>query len=200
MDQDLRGLFERALEDEPVPPPGDLAGAAMAQGTRIRRRRTLLAGGGAAAGVVLILAAVLQLTAPAPQPAAPMAAAETPAPAGDACRMPVSGHAAVAGVTLREDVTADQQAAIQSRLHADPLVRVVSFHAADAYTRFSMLWSSPPGASPAFEPWPIPASFLVQLVDPAQYKAFVAGYRGVPGVEGVSRVLCPDVTPSREHE
>ena len=145
MDQDLRGLFERALEDEPVPPPGDLAGAAMAQGTRIRRRRTLLASGGAAAGVVLILVAVLGLTRPAPVPSAPMAAAESPAPAGDACRMPVSGYAAVAGVTLREDVTEAQRAAIQSQLRADPLVRVVSFHAAVPDAQFRLLWQSAPG-------------------------------------------------------
>jgi hypothetical protein len=55
VDQNLRVLFERALGDEPVPSPGDLAQEAMVQGTRLRRRRSLLAGG-AAAGVVAVFA------------------------------------------------------------------------------------------------------------------------------------------------
>jgi hypothetical protein len=47
-------LFERALDDEPVPPPGDLAQEAMAERARLRRRRGLLAGG-SAAGVLAVL-------------------------------------------------------------------------------------------------------------------------------------------------
>lgn len=201
MDQDLRRLFERALADEPVPPPGDLAGAAMAAGTRMRRRRGLLAGGGAAAGVVLILAAVLSLTRPAPPPSAPMVA-PTPAPVGDVCTMAVNGAATVASVHLREDATEDQQAAIGKKLRADPLVRVVSFEDPDrAGARFRVPWPDASGASPSYEPVaPPPGVFLAQLVDPSQYPAFAARFRGVPGVERVVRSLCPEVTPSREHE
>ncbi|MEH1166164.1 hypothetical protein V6V47_12335 [Micromonospora sp. CPCC 205539] len=55
MDQNLHLLFDRALADEPVPPPGDLAARAMATGAGLRRRRHgLLAAG--AAGVATILA------------------------------------------------------------------------------------------------------------------------------------------------
>jgi hypothetical protein len=66
VDQTLRVLFERALDDEPVPPPGDLAQEAMAHGARLRRRRGLLVGG-SAAGVLALLATVVALNMTAPR-------------------------------------------------------------------------------------------------------------------------------------
>jgi cell division transport system permease protein len=200
MDQDLRGLFESALEDEPVPPPGDLAREAMAEGSRLRRRRGLLAAAGTAAGVVLILVATLHLAGPAPQRGTPMAAAETPAPVGDVCTMPVNGESVVASVHLREDITDRQRADVQAALRADPLVRVVTIENPDqAITKFRLLWQDAPGSS-SFGPSPMAGAFLAQLVDPSQYPAFAVRFRGAPGVERVVRSLCPQATPSREHE
>ena len=134
MDQDLRVLFERALGDEPVPPPGDLVQEAMAGGRR-RRRRRLLAGG--VVGAVIALAAVGAVdvaTAPPSTPTAMSLAARL------GCGQPVQAENEIA-VFLEQDITDRQRADLDESLRSDPRVRRVRFESREAvYEKFKEIY------------------------------------------------------------
>jgi hypothetical protein len=94
--EELRALLRADLADERPPPLGDVVGAALRDGRRIRRRRRLAAGGSAAA--VLLIAAIVAVAAgagrPPGEPAAAVPAGPVPAaavvPPGSVPTMPVS--------------------------------------------------------------------------------------------------------------
>jgi cell division transport system permease protein len=184
MDQDLRVLFERALSDEPVPPPGDLAQEAMAGGRR-RRHRRLLAGG--VAGVVIALAAVVAVdvaTAPPSTPTAMSLAIRS------GCGQPVEVEDEIA-VFLREDVTDRQRADLDESLRSDPRVWQVRFVTREAaYEKFKEVYRDAPDLLAAVKPGQIPESFRVTLAQPEQSLPMEEELQRRPGVEGVVRTVC----------
>jgi cell division transport system permease protein len=191
VDQNLRDLFERALDDEPPPPPGDLAQTAMAQGTRARRRRTLLVGGGAA-GVAAVFATVLalNLTSP-PAETAPRLAAAAMAPPSAVCTE-VRRNADDVSVFLRSKVTDQQRQDLSSALKSDPLVLSVAYESREqAYHLFKALWADNPDLVKALTVEQFPDSFRLKLRNPATYPAFVAHFKNAPGVEKIVEHACP---------
>jgi hypothetical protein len=99
----LHDLFERALDGEPVPPPGDPVRQAMAHGRRIRRRRGLLAGASTAAVVVTAAVALNVALAPAEPPPVSIDAALM-APADPACAWPVQDNATDVSIFLSDHI------------------------------------------------------------------------------------------------
>jgi hypothetical protein len=93
--EELRALLRADLAAERPPPLGDLVGAALRDGRRIRRRRRMAAGGSAAA-VLLIAALVAVATSAGGSPGEPAAAGPAAAVAspGSVPTMPVSAVAA----------------------------------------------------------------------------------------------------------
>jgi len=188
VEQDLRGLFQQALEDEPVPPPGDPARVAMVHGRRIRRRRGLLAAGAAAA--VVAVAAVALNTALAP-------AAPRPAlPAGEAMKAPACtapDQASEVAVFLAPDITTAQRDGLRSLLQADPVVRGLRFETRDeAFVRFQQLWADSPDFASSVRADSLPESFRMTLAEPSAYPAFAARFRGRAGVQDVAGSACPE--------
>ena len=197
MPYDLRDLFDQALHDEPVPPPGDLAGAAMARGRRIRRRRGLLVGGSAAAVVaaaVLGLNLILAPSEPAAEPLTPVAAAMLRAP-GAGCTWPVQDDASEVAVFLTGEVTEAQRTALQSSLQTDPRVRDLRFESrAEAYERFRELWKDSPDFVEAVGPQSLPESFRLNLTDPAAFRAFHEAFLGRDGIQDIVGQVCRGVS------
>lgn len=188
MPQDLRGLFERALDDEPVPPPGDPVGQAMARGRRIRRRRGLVAGGSAAVAVVAVLAALNVATAPAepPQPAPAAAALET-AP----CAEPPE-KADQVSIFLNQDITDSQRFNLDAALRAEPIVRNLRFESRDeAYRKFKVLWRDNPTYAAQVHAAATPEAFRVDLAEPSGYPEFAAKFQHQAGVQVVVGRPCP---------
>jgi cell division transport system permease protein len=200
VEQDLRQLFERALDDEPVPPPGDPAQTAMTRGTRLRRRRRLLTGGGAAAAVAVLATIVgLNVAAPADE-AIPTAAAAAAMPtARPTCTLPV-GHAAdTASIFLSPDVTDAQRQVIGTTLNSDPGVRTVAFESREqAYQRFKDLWKDSPDFVKSVGPAQLPQSFRVTLGGAGDYAPLAARLKGQPGIQDIVRGVCPDPSATRE--
>ncbi|MGX6603627.1 permease-like cell division protein FtsX [Micromonosporaceae bacterium Da 78-11] len=186
MDQNLHGLFARALEDEPRPPTDELAQAVMARGSTLRRRRRLrvggIAGGALAAAVVVVnLAGSGQQVAPAP------AVAALPVPGATAC-VPAED----VSIFLDADITAEQRAGLRAMLQADPLVRVFSYESQDqAYQKFTKLWQDSPDFTESVSPSQLPASFRVTLTDSEGDLAFAARFDGKPGIDDVVVDACP---------
>ncbi|MEV4642389.1 permease-like cell division protein FtsX [Actinoplanes sp. NPDC049548] len=193
MEQNLRALFERALDDEPVPPPGDPARTAMAQGRRIRRRRGLLAGGAAAAAVVAAAVAVNVSVAPA-APLPPTSAAQAMmAPADPRCTSPARDRASDVSVFLARDITASQRSGLLTALQADPLVRDLRFESREeAFARFKRLWADSPDFVAALSPDSVPESFRMALAEPSEYPAFAARFRDRAGVADLVGSVCPE--------
>ena len=181
MDQNLRGLFERALDDEPVPPPGDLARAAMAQGTRLRRRRYLI--GGTAAAVSLAVAAAGASAVADPAPPAPAAAGN--------CATAVAARQPDVSVFLRTDATDAQRAALDVALSRDPRVLTYRYEGREhAFERFQELWRDDPGMTASVAPDSLPESFRIELADPAGYAALRDDLAGLAGVEEIVGGAC----------
>lgn len=192
MDQNLRGLFERALDAEPVP-PGDLAQEAMMRGTRLRRRRSLLAGGGAA-GVVAVFATVvaLNMTAPTGETIPLVAPAAMRLPVNAACTWPVHRAATDVSIFLRTDITNQQRLDLNTTLQADPLVRSVRFESREqAYAKYMALWEDTPDLVQAVTADQMPESFRVKLAEPSQYTTFVAGLKNMRGIDEIIGSMCP---------
>jgi cell division protein FtsX len=171
MSETITALFERALEDEPVPPPGDLAGAAMADGARIRRRRRLTAGSAVAAVAVALTAGTLALLPGGPPPSSPAGAAP--------------GCYVVA--YLLDDVTDAQRVAVSDYLRADPHVAAFAYESKEtAIQRFHRMW-------PDVKKVPVtqlPESFRVGLADGADHRALDRALTAIPGVADVTNQGC----------
>ncbi|MGW4946046.1 permease-like cell division protein FtsX [Actinoplanes sp. NPDC004185] len=193
MQQNLRGLFERALDDEPLPPPGDPVEQAMSQGRRIRRRRGLLIGGTATAVVTGTLIAVNMALAPAAGPpsfVSPAAMLMPPASAG--CTWPVQDNAAAVAVFLRDDITIRQVNTLAEALGKDPAVRDSQFESRQqAYEKFKKLWADSPDFVAAVSPASLPQSFRVELAQPSGYRDFAARFRSRAGVQDLVGQSCP---------
>jgi len=183
--QDLRGLFERALDDEPAP-PGDPAGQAMAQGRRIRRRRRVLVGGSAAGAVVAVLATLNVALAPAePTPPPVTAAAVMLAARGAPCAETLT-RADQVSVFLDEDISESQRFNLDAALRADPIVRDLRFETREqAYAQFVKLWKDSPEFVASVGPDNLPESFRMTLAEPTRYPEFAAEILRQPGVGDV---------------
>jgi hypothetical protein len=191
--QNLRGLFERALDDEPLPPPGDPVEQAMSQGRRIRRRRGLLIGGTATAVVTGTLIALTIALAPAATPPSFVSpAAMLMPPAGAACTWPVQDNAATVSVFLRDDITVGQINTLSEALWKDPVVRDTQFESREqAYQRFKVLWADSPDFVASVTAANLPQSFRVDLAQPSGYRDFAARFRSRPGVQDLVGQSCP---------
>lgn len=195
MPHHLQDLFARALDDEPLPPPGDPVRQAMAHGRRIRRRRGLLAGGTAA--VVVVATAVALNLALTPERAEPprVIAAALMAPPTAACTWPVQADATDVSIFLRDDITPAQLTDLHQALTSDPAVRVLRFENRElAYQRFKILWAASPDFVAAVDPGSLPESFRVDMADPAGYRQFADRIRGRAGVGSLIARACPEHT------
>lgn len=182
MDQNFRGLFERALDDEPVPPPGDLARAAMAQGARLRRRRYLIGGTAAAVSLAVAAAGASALADPAPP---------APAAAGNCATAVADRQPPDVSVFLRTDATDAQRAALDVALSRDPRVLAYRYEGREhAFERFHELWRDDPGRTASVAPDSLPESFRVELKDPAGYAALRDDLAGLAGVEDIVGGAC----------
>ena len=191
MEQNLRGMFEQALDAEPEPPPGELAAAAMAQGTRLRRRRRVLVAGSA---VVAALAAVpftnLVLSAPSP-----VTQVMDPTPRGWRCSGPPAGGRTVT-LLLREDATDAQRGALNGALAADRSVRSFRFESRDqAYERFRVLWRDSPDFATSVGTESLAESFRITLSDPAAAPQLAGEFRDRPGVRAILPGDCSQTVP-----
>lgn len=166
MDQSLKTLFDRALSDEPLPPPGDLAQEAMASGRRRRRRRHLVVGG--VASVVTVLAAVVAVNVTTAAPTTPTAVALANPPG---CPQVVNEIA----VFLENDITDEQRAALDDWLRSDPRVRQARYESKEvAYAKFREMYWDAPDLVNAVKPDQLPASFRVTPAEGAARLALLA--------------------------
>lgn len=188
----LKDLFDRVLDDEPVPPDGDLALQVMAQGRGIRRRRGLLAGGSTAAVVVAVAVALNLAPGPAGPPPQVTGAAARMALAEPQCTWSVSDDATDVAIFLWADITGPQRDALREALHADPLVRNPLFESREAaYARFKELWRGSPELVASIDVSAMPESFRLQLNQPAEYPRFAASYADRAGVQELLGGTCP---------
>ena len=196
MDQNLRELFERALDDEPVPPAGDLAAVAMADGVRLRRRRTLGLSG-VAGGLAVALAAMVVLNASAPDPGTVQEAAV--AGPRTVC-VPAEKSAGYVSIFLNTDIGDGQRAALDQYLQTSPDVSTYSFESREkAFARFKTLWKDDPDFIKSVGPDSLPESFRIELSEPAHYPALLAELKKDPGVQDVVGLSCPPgVTPETQ--
>lgn len=207
MRQDLKDLFERALDDEPVL-PGHGVAEAMAEGRRIRRRRRALAGGSVAAVVVAAVAG-LGLAMPAGHgsvatPAGPDTGRD---PARTAVTITIYDHwGAVDGICgfgpssslrpqltifLANDMTASRRSALEAALRADPLVGDLRFvNAGEAYDVFWKTWGGQAARVVPAPPGYVAASFHLTAADPSSYKAFAAKFGAWAGVLDIKHGDC----------
>jgi hypothetical protein len=185
--QNLRGLFDRALDDEPLPPPGDPVHQAMTAGRRIRRRRSLLVGGSAATAVLAAVVSANLVLAPDGPPPPPVSAnAALMARAQPGCTVPVTDRATDVAVFLRVEVTLEQITDLRDDLWTDPAVRDVRFESREqAYQNFKRLWSDSPDFVASVGPADLPQSFRVRLGDPGRYPQFARAFGDHAGVEDV---------------
>jgi len=186
--QNLRDLFDRALDDEPVPPPGDLTQEAMADGRRIRRRRGLLVGGSVAAVAVAAMV-VLNMTLAPPAPPVPAAAVDP------ACTSPVQDNPSDVAIFLADGITESERADLDSALRVDPLVRDLRFESrAEAFVKFKELWKENPDLVKGATREPLPESFRMKLAKPSEFPAFVARFQGRAGIDYLVGLSCQGAT------
>ncbi|MFI5493400.1 permease-like cell division protein FtsX [Actinoplanes sp. NPDC051859] len=197
MEQDLRDLFERALDDEPARPPGDPARLAMAQGRRIRRRRTLVMGG---SGVLAVIAAAVvagNVTSPlAGRPPAQSTAAASPAPSTPAmpskpaCPLPADDRPVEVAIFLTDKIAEVQFSRIRAILDASPLewdMRIESYEQADPQPGRLLVDLPDLTASPDS----LPESFRVMLTTSAAYPEFAAKFEDLGGRTALVGRTCP---------
>ncbi|MEU5727066.1 permease-like cell division protein FtsX [Micromonospora sp. NPDC047738] len=193
MDQNLRLLFARALADEPEPPPGDLAGQAMATGTNLRRRRHRLV----AAGVATVAAlGAVNVATPAERSAPPATV-----PAGfamlvnPACESPVQDTSTDVSLFLTADITDQQRSAVASMLHVDPAVRTMMYESREqALIRYRKIFEDAPQLVGAVKASQLPESFRIKLAGRSQYVNLAARVERMPGVDEVVGSECPPGT------
>ncbi|SCE69571.1 hypothetical protein GA0074695_0379 [Micromonospora viridifaciens] len=191
MDQNLRLLFDRALADEPEPPPGDLAGRAMATGTSLRRRRHRLVAAAAAGVVTLAALGVVNVATP---PSGPTPPETVPAAfamlVNPACESPARGTATDVSIFLKMDVTDQQRSAVRRALAADPVVRTVRFVSReDALARYRKIFEDKPELVAAVKAEQLPESFRIKLA--GQYAGLAARIGRMPGVDDMVGSVCP---------
>lgn len=193
MQEQLKQLFDRALDDEPAFPDGGFAQQAMTQGRGIRRRRRGLTIGGVAAAAVVAVVAVLNLAPAPPVPPLPASAAVAlMAQTEPQCTWSVSQGATDVGIFLRSDITGPQRDALRDTLRTDPIVRDVRFESRQqAYERFKELWHDSPDFVASVDASQLPESFRLKLTPSPRYSAFAATYAGRPGVEDLVGGVCP---------
>jgi hypothetical protein len=193
--QDLKDLFERALDDEPTAPPGHSVVEAMARGRRIRTRRRALVGGSV---VTAVAAAIGGLSALAPAGPAPVTMAAGPgaatiAPAGPGVApvsmcvgAPGSDGVSAFAIFLDDHVTAAQRSRLEAALRADPLVLDLRFEdSGEAYEKFTNLWSDRPEILATTRADSLPPSFRLRLADPDYAVTFAAKYQTWAGVQSL---------------
>jgi cell division transport system permease protein len=190
--QNLQDLFERALDGEPVPPPGDPAQQAMTHGRRIRRRRGLLAGG-AAAAVLVATTLTLNLLVPADAPPPTVSAAAAAAmPKDPRCTWPVREDADDVSIFLADGITVVQRTALYDALGADPAVRDLRYESREqAYEKFAALWHDEPEFVSQVDPAQLPESFRLVLTDPSEFRRLAATFRDRSGVQDLVGRTCP---------
>jgi cell division transport system permease protein len=195
VDQNMHGLFERALAAEPVPPPGDLARTAMTHGTRLRRRRRLVAGG-SAAGVVAVLATIVALNV-----AAPAGRQHPPTAAAQSMCSSAARPANDVSIVLRDDISDAQRGELNAALRSDPLVRDVRFESHEqAYVRFEVLWRNSPEFAKSVRADELPESFRVTLRVASAYPEFLTGIENMGGIDSILGGACPPSPAAREGE
>jgi hypothetical protein len=185
-------MFERALDGEPVPPPGDPVQAAMTHGRRIRRRRGLLAGGSAAAVVVATTLALNLIGGAGEAPRTVSAAVAAAMPADPACTWPVHDDVDDISIFLTDDVTDAERIALREALSADPGVRQLRYESRQqAYERFVRLWKDNPDLTSAVGPAQLPESFRMQVADPADFDRLARTFEHRSGVQDLVGRTCP---------
>jgi cell division transport system permease protein len=182
VDQGLKVLFDRALSNEPLPPPGELAQEAMAGGRRQRRRRHLVVGG--AAGVVTALATVFALNVATAEPdtAKAMSFATRPGCTQVATEIPVF---------LNDDITDAQRASLDAWLRSDPRLRQVRYESREtAYEKFRQMYRHAPDLVAAVKPGQLPESFRIEVARGTAWTALRDEIQARPGVEEVVDKVC----------
>jgi cell division transport system permease protein len=191
MDQHLHGLFARALEDEPAPPPGSLAEVAMAQGAALRGRRRRRAGV-ATGSAAVVAATILALNLGASTPGAPATEAAPAVPGSSGCS--ATGDI---DVFLRPGITDQQRAGLHATLESDPLVRTVVYESQDeAYQRFQRLWQDSPDFQKSVAADQLPASFRITLANAPGRPGFAARMKSRPEVQDVQVEGCAPGVPA----
>jgi len=193
LDQNLRSLFDRALADEPEPPPAELANLAMATGTSLRRRRHRLVAAGVA-GVATVAALGVVNVATPPQRSAP----PTTVPAGfamlmnPACQWPARDIATDVSIFLTEDITADQRSAVNRALDSDRTVRSLRHETPEeALAAYRKMFEDAPELVAAVKASQLPESFRIKLTDRSQYANLTDRVGRLPGVEVILGSDCP---------
>ncbi|AGZ42269.1 permease-like cell division protein FtsX [Actinoplanes friuliensis] len=191
MDQNLRGLFAEALDDEPALPAGSLAEAAMTDGARLRRKRRLFAGATAAAVAATVVVA-LNVIAPGPDPAAQVeAGAALRVPVKPGCSTPADRRATDVSIFLTDDITTGQRDDLRAVLAHDPRVREFRFEdRKEAYQKFVELWKDSPDFVKSVGPAALPESFRVALAQQNAFPAVATMLQKQPGVQDVVGNLC----------
>jgi cell division transport system permease protein len=89
-------------------------------------------------------------------------------------------------IFVKDGITADQRSALDSGLHADPLVATVTHESkADAYARFREQFKDSPELVANVQPDTLPESYRVKLKDPTKYQAVASKYVKFAGVDQV---------------
>ncbi|GAB7043575.1 MULTISPECIES: hypothetical protein [Catenuloplanes] len=189
MNENLKDLFGQAVADEPAA-LGDVTDGAIADGTRIRRRRRLVAGPVAAVALVAALGATgAMLPSAVEPPGGPVSVSE--------CGIPdfVLTEKPVLFLSARDDVTAAQRAAIETRLGGDELVR--GFTWTDPLTVEQLVDAGMTRNVRVGDGPDLPGRYRVELAEPDRATEFLDDYADVPGVDphGVQLVCRGGVWP-----
>ncbi|MEU8330773.1 permease-like cell division protein FtsX [Micromonospora sp. NPDC048839] len=194
MDQNLRMLFDRAIVDEPALPSTDLAGAAMAAGTSLRRRRQRLVTAGAAAVAAIAAVGVVNVAAP-PQRSAP-APTTVPAAFGmlvnKVCEFPARTTVTDAVVFLADNVTDQQRDEVNRALNANPAIRTVAFESREeALAKFRRMYADAPDLVASVRASQFPESYRIRLVAREQFATLKGPLKRMPGVDEIIGIDCP---------
>ncbi len=94
-------------------------------------------------------------------------------------------------VFLDMDATDDERRAVAAAIGSDPRVAGYRYETSEqAFERFEILWRDQPRVVASTGPDGLPASFRVELADPARYAAFRADVDRLDGVADVIGSVC----------
>lgn len=89
-------------------------------------------------------------------------------------------------IYLKNDVTPEQRADLESKLKSDSLVKEVIYESKEqAYENFKKMFSDAKEMVESVGPGEMPESFRVKLVDPKQFAAIDSSYREAPGISSI---------------